>query len=600
MQTNRSLLIDAKPSPPFMTSKARLRPRPWVVIVLLLWGGYQVAKHYSLTPASFTALLPGAKEGTPAPPGTSVAQVEPEAPAAPDTPVPGNTAVPTVTPAPSPTPKPTLPPNASNLPLRLPGPAVKPVAKHPRIDLLKGQIQRGRIFAAYRELAQIYIDQGLYAEAAALYREQGVEYRKKNFNDAALIEELKGTRYETGLRLFLERPATDEELKTLYTKASAEPQVGCYLGIHTKSSDAELLQSVGKQHGSTFIYRHYGDPAPKKWILECKKLGVIPQLAWEPSSLDVVKDDEYLRKFARDCGELDWPIFIRFASEMNGFWTAWHGNPKLYREKFRLVHKVLKRDAPRIATIWCVNNPPLRNVQDYYPGDDGCDWVGVNFYNVVYHDNKLSRPGFLDNPLALLDPIYKMYAHKKPIAICEYAASHQSVVDKVVRADFAIHKMSTIYGALPRLYPRVKLIDWFDINTMVDPIPGKVHNDYRLAPQPSVLNAYRRLVATPYYLDGLHRFGEPHPELPRAIVPGQKVRSVARFSVWSSLTLPKSKVYFQFGNKIVYASNQSGAHEINIDLANVPLGKQVVTALVYDEKNRFVNSVATWVVVEKG
>ena len=48
----------------------------------------------------------------------------------------------------------------------------------------------------------------------------------------------------------------------------------------------------------------------------------------------------------------DAPIFIRFAGEMNGEWTPYHGDPELYRQKFRLVYRVLKAAAPKTALIW--------------------------------------------------------------------------------------------------------------------------------------------------------------------------------------------------------------------------------------------------------
>jgi hypothetical protein len=121
----------------------------------------------------------------------------------------------------------------------------------------------------------------------------------------------------------------------------------------------------------------------------------------------------------------------------------------------------------------------------YYPGDDGCDWVGINLYSVAYYDNNPRRPAFQDNPLALIDPIYKMYAARKPIAICEYAASHMAAVDRKPRVGLAVEKMSLLYGALPRLYPRIKMIDWFNMNNLLNARPGRQLNNYSLTSIPN-------------------------------------------------------------------------------------------------------------------
>jgi hypothetical protein len=493
------------------------------------------------------------------------------------------------------------------LPLRLPAPPVRPKPSSPRIAELQGKIQRAKILAAYRELGDIYTAQGAYAEASRIFREEAAQYRLKKLSDAAIIVDQKAARYDTKVQLFLERAPTSQEVKSLYAKAQLEPFVGAYLGafidrddnleetfmdenFQTHRTPEEFARAVGKPHGTLFMYMRYGNKFPREWILRLKAANVIPHIAWEPHNLNEVRDDAYLQNFAKACREVDWPIFIRFASEMNGKWTPYHGNPTLYRQKFRLVHSVLHRYAPRVATIWCVNNPPLDNAHAYYPGDDGCDWVGVNFYSVPFYENKRNRPAFDDSPLALLDPIYKRYAARKPIAICEYAASHRPALDNVARPEFAIQKMSILYGALPRLYPRVKLIDWFNMSSIRYPTPGKTLNDYTLLSEPSKLATYRRLTSSPYFLAGYQELGSPIPQLPRAITPNQVVRGFAKFSVWSNFQLNGTKVLCTLGNKVVYASARPGAHEINLDLSRGPFGRQTVTAYVYDARNRFVNS----------
>ncbi|GAW91654.1 copper amine oxidase domain-containing protein [Calderihabitans maritimus] len=171
-----------------------------------------------------------------------------------------------------------------------------------------------------------------------------------------------------------------------------------------------INELTGKKHASFFYYVGYGQPFPEKWIEEVKSVGAIPHIAWEPNDgLDVVKDDEYLRTFARRLRETEVPVFLRFASEMNGAWTAYTGDPEKYVEKWRLVHDVMEEEAPNVIMVWTVFTFPQSNILDYYPGDDYVDWVGVNIYNVVYHNNDTRQKAAHEDPLELLDFVYNNF-----------------------------------------------------------------------------------------------------------------------------------------------------------------------------------------------
>jgi hypothetical protein len=475
--------------------------------------------------------------------------------------------------------------------------------KDARIPALQAKIARARIFASYDALIDIYKKGGLFDSAAGLEREQVPLYRRKKLEDAAIIHGNNAAALENQLDLYVDVNTTAQGAGKLFTGAALEPVVGCYSGAfidrddtlgpgfttanwQTHRSPDQFLAKTGRMPGSLFIYLAYGRPFPTQWVSRLKSANVIPHIAWEPKSLAAVQDDGYLNDFAQAAREADWPIFFRFASEMNGFWTPYHGNPKLYREKFRLVNKVLHRHAPRVATIWCVNNPPLGNAFDYYPGDDGCDWVGVNLYAVPFHENRRDKPAFDETPLALLDPIYARFAAKKPIAICEFAASHQSAVDKKVVPEFAIDKLSQLYGALPLRYPRVKMINWFNMDTIKYPTPGKSLNNYLLVENSRVLKAWRESTGSAHFLTGYLRLGDPLPAVARPLN-GQKIRGRVRFRIWSKTFSRNPKLFVAFDNQIIYRARYNGAHLFDVDTSALKKGRHVLTAYLYDNQNRF-------------
>jgi len=282
-----------------------------------------------------------------------------------------------------------------------------------------------------------------------------------------------------------------------------EPARGCYIGAYieldptVKGDVAAFEKLAGKKHCSYFRYVGYGQPFPFAWVKELKARGQVPHIAWEPNQgLDAVQDDEYLRGWAEAARRADVPIFLRFASEMNGNWQAWSGDPALYVEKWRLVYRVMHQIAPKVVMVWCPFAVPQGSITSYYPGDEYVDWVGVNIYSVKRHDGDPKKIAGED-PTELLRYVYKLYASRKPIAICEYAATHYCNALKLRCPEFAVEKMRRLYSALPTEFPRVRMINWFSVNAASDNLAD---NDYSVTTDPQVLAAYRDIIASDYFL----------------------------------------------------------------------------------------------------
>ena len=475
-----------------------------------------------------------------------------------------------------------------NLPLSLPGPPQIVVRRDARIRQLEAKLDRFAAFETYRQLAAHHLELGNTSAAAQIFRTQAALYRRKGLEDAAQIQENLAAQNEISVRVFAARADAPPH----FSGAPLEPARGCYLGAfidldeglgapfqgdnyQSHRTPAQFESTVGRSLGSVFTYVKYGN-FPRRWLQMCKAQGVIPQIAWEPDNLNQVQDDAYLRSCERFLRDLDWPVWVRFAGEMNGDWTPYHGNPALYRQKFRLVNRVLHAGGARVATIWCVNSVPLENIESYYPGDDGCDWVGVNLYSTPFLDNDRARAAFRNSPLTLLDPIYKRFSARKPIAICEYAASHQAAVDMKVRPQFAIEKMSLLYGALPLLYPRVKMISWFDNNTLLHAEPGRQLNNYRLTEVPQIEETFRQLTATPHFLKGFPPGPANAPAL-REIKPGEPLQSGERIWIWATSASAQPAFYLEQNGRTVYGGKRYGKH-----VTDLPKTSGTVTLLVYE------------------
>jgi hypothetical protein len=529
------------------------------------------------------------------PPPAQAKPEETEEPVAPEQPGPPvDDATPDV---PIPADEPVTP--GGNLPPHLPE-LRQPPALPAGLRALRSAAEARPSASSLRKLADAAASAGFSSVAADAYEKEAAVYRKQGDPNAAAVESLKAGRHRAEAELYLHAPVQSDPDGAAATLARLEPPYGALLGAFIDRDDQlpttfqdenwqthrdpdEFAERVGKKHASLFCYLSYGKPFPLRWAERLKAAGVIPHLAWEPRSLAEVADDDFLDRFADAVARLDHPVFLRFAGEMNGDWTPYHGDPALYREKFRLVSRTIRARAPKAAMIWCVNNVPDAKIDAYYPGDDAVDWVGVNFYNVLYFDNDRSRPADRVHPTDLLSGVYSRYAARKPIAICEYAASHQAAIDPKPRPELAAARLAQLYAALPRRFPRVKLVDWFDCDNLKHARAGRQLNNYSLTDDETVRSAYRRAIAPDYFLSSLEQ--QPAEKI-RPLRSEEAVSGILTVSAWVRAPLDRPRVYLLAGGRVLYAGDEPGPALARWDTRKEPPGKQTLRLLVLDPDSR--------------
>jgi hypothetical protein len=405
--------------------------------------------------------------------------------------------------------------------------------------------------------------------------------------------------------LTVTRPLTPAEIAARDTHQKFEPAVGCYLGAfidfdsslkkpiadqngvkHQDSGPFE--QIVGKPHSMYFFYMGYGRRLPMDWMRRQAAMNKFVHIAMEPNEgVELVKDDAYLNQLADDMARSGAKIFLRFASEMNGTWSIYNRNPAEYRRAFRVVYQVMHRRAPNVALVWCPYCTPTSNIAKFYPGDDAVDWVGVNMYNVTYHNNSKDDPGENEHPCDILNFVYDRYAARKPMMICEYAATHSSVIEGKARPDFAFRKILTLYNALPRLYPRVKSINYFDSNNLQF-VTERAYNDYSVTDDPAVNDAYRYSISTPYYLPAPLPDRAPPPPAPMPMRPNELLRGRATFSCFARTPSDRVSLRYKVDGIVIYRAYRPDLWECVWDAGSVKPGKHTLTLEVTDALGKVV------------
>lgn len=295
------------------------------------------------------------------------------------------------------------------------------------------------------------------------------------------------------------------------------PEQGCYTGIFPGYQTVFAVERlVDKRMALVLSFTDRWGPLyrfPKEYCAILWETGHLPVITWQPQTdlTSVIEGrwDEYILDWARAAKEYGHPVMIRWGHEMNGNWYPWCGQhnggekttgygdperpdgPEKYVDAFRRVRDLFERTgAENIIWVWSPNegNPvgeAWNEVENYYPGGEYVDWLGMDGYNWG-----TSRPwaswrsfdeifGDLYRRLAALAP-------DKPIMIAEFASSE-------VGGDKS-RWITEAFARIQEAYPQIKAFVWFDIVK---------ETDWAIDSSSESLEAFRQAMSNKYYLEKL-------------------------------------------------------------------------------------------------
>ncbi len=199
------------------------------------------------------------------------------------------------------------------------------------------------------------------------------------------------------------------------------------------------------------IYTAWGSKTnqafPKKQVMDIKDLGSIPVITWEPwltaftdkASVKLrpletrdqkgLKDiangvyDFYLKAWAKEAKSIQTPLFIRLAHEMNDPyrypWGPQNNEPKAFIAAWKYIHNLFKQQGvTNVIWIWAPH-PAYGFFDEYYPGTEYVDYVGIgtlNYGPVVNWGKWWSFDEIFGNHYE------EFAAFKKPILLTEFAS----------------------------------------------------------------------------------------------------------------------------------------------------------------------------------
>ncbi|MFE4654895.1 glycoside hydrolase family 26 protein [Streptomyces sp. NPDC056707] len=249
---------------------------------------------------------------------------------------------------------------------------------------------------------------------------------------------------------------------------------------------------VGKAPNMLVQYLGWGDDLQVDQTRAVWEHGILPFIAWEPFSRTLTEvigggEDEYIRRNALAVRNLNVPVAISFAHEMNGHWYPWgtrESNAAQFVDAWRHLHDVFQDEGvSNVIWVWSPNviNPvPSVRLKPYYPGDGYVDWLGI----VGYYAR--TGPHTFDT---LFGPTHKEVRSftQKPVLLAETASEptlHKSLDITDLFRGVAAHK--DVIGFV-----------WFDVDK---------ESDWRIDSGVGTLDAFRRGAA-----DARFGFDVKHP-----------------------------------------------------------------------------------------
>jgi cellulose synthase/poly-beta-1,6-N-acetylglucosamine synthase-like glycosyltransferase len=265
------------------------------------------------------------------------------------------------------------------------------------------------------------------------------------------------------------------------------PVTGAYFGLSHGDGGATPVEVLADYSGDRvqvvqwFQQWRSGEVRLRQdWLGAVDRAGSVPMIVWEPwarppgsyaspdqaaASTDAIASgryDKYIRSWARGLADYRRPVLIKFMHEANGWWYPWsvglNGNtPRDYIRAWRHVHDLFRAaGATNVSWVWSLNsgygiNRPY-SPDDFYPGADYVDWVGVSGMNwgttQSWSEWTSARTMFADD----YDQLRKF---DKPIMISEVATVDQG-------GDSAAW-VTQAFDTFRKSFPLIRAVVWFGL-----------------------------------------------------------------------------------------------------------------------------------------
>lgn len=275
---------------------------------------------------------------------------------------------------------------------------------------------------------------------------------------------------------------------------------------------------------------------------------------------DDIKNIRNLTSYLKEISDMlddfeEVPVYLRFAAEFD----VWENqtDAESFKSAFRYVSKYFKDRNSNAAIVWSPAQASnwYVDIDDYYPGDEYVDWVGVSLYAQKYFrgdvhasdaDQVVFKCGANSEPVTAIKDIVETYGNRKPIMLSESGCGHKLIKTGQDTSAFALQRLREYYSYLPMVYPQIKLIAYFDWYVNAE----EEKSDYRLTTNSALQNEYLKLTKGERFIHNGYNGGTGF--CYRKVTDGISVDSVFPVSCYAHKynTEIKTVTYFIDGNYV--------------------------------------------------
>jgi len=438
--------------------------------------------------------------------------------------------------------------------------------------------KRDILVTRYNEVGKAYAAIGEYDKAAETFQAL-YDYASpySEFYEYYKLAKAKALQYKSTISLY-----TDKGVSTYYGAVN-EKENGVLFGVCVNGETRSQLDN----ESMVLTYQEVDSK------LESYNASLVRKASEEGYAIEFAlnctneaQDIKNIRKFASNLKSFsdlfakypDVPIYLRFGAEFD-VWTDL-ADPEEFKNAFRYVSEYFKQRNENVAIVWCPNQVSnwYVNIDDYYPGDQYVDWVGIALYSQKYFLGDKNQPedseiafksGKNSDPVLAVKEIVEKYGNRKPIMVAASGCGHKVLKTGEDTTDFAVQRLRESYYYLPMVYPQIKLMayfDWYVANS-------NEKDDFRLSSNKRLQNEYLNLVRGSRFIQD--SFTENTGYCNRPVYNGISVDRVFEVSCYAHMydAAILNVVYYIDGNYVamsqqmpyttfIDASAYSGAHKL--------------------------------------
>lgn len=338
-----------------------------------------------------------------------------------------------------------------------------------------------------------YLSASVAAEKLGYY-DKAIEYSQKFINSAKLLQEQTGADHSENIKFresILEHLTLGPEV---YTEANYPYDVPYYGAKHENADGTFIGACNDGMYGSLdsqlvtgfLLYVKFFEEQMESFEhMFPEREDIYFEIAWNlpNESLSDLKrvidsySDQYIISNLQYISTLKQNILLRFGAEVN-CWempsdeAARTEYIETYKQAFRKIANLARQYAPNAAIVYSpadISNMYV-TVEDFYPGDEYVDWVGMSVYDNIDSQavNEIGDVGdayfcrgVYDNAIVRMRKVIDAFGDKKPILISESGFSYQDS-DGVQTEAHAMEKLKEFYSYANMVYPQIKGIMYFN------------------------------------------------------------------------------------------------------------------------------------------